>query len=142
MMDVKFLLLTCSLLQKLNHRISRRGQFQRLFVRVCGRQNNSCLPPLTFVYKCCKAFRFRRRATLTFGGDHQLTGQSQRSHGVLVNQSGKTTCRHKAQSNRIRSERSARQTEPRTHQSRAHWDNPSAGRLWRSSQSGSVSPAR
>lgn len=30
-------------------------------------------------------------ATLTFGGDHQLTGQSQRGHGVLVNQSGETT---------------------------------------------------
>lgn len=33
--------------------------------------------------------------TRTFGGDHQLTGQSQRGHGVLVNQSGETTYEQK-----------------------------------------------
>ncbi len=33
---------------------------------------------------------------LTFGGDHQLAGQSQWSHRVLVHQSRKTTYKHNA----------------------------------------------
>lgn len=37
-----------------------------------------------------------RSTVLTLGGDHQLAGQSQRSHGVLVDQSRETTYESKS----------------------------------------------
>lgn len=39
------------------------------------------------VILACPSTQSQLEVTLTFGGDHQLTGQSQRGHRVLVNQS-------------------------------------------------------
>lgn len=119
----KFLLLTCSLLQKLNNRISRCGKFQRLFIWVCEwwqkrqeriRTSKSgklwdndqttwfgefelVLTNILDSTVWCASLSAKSwesmRVKLTFGGDHQLAGQSQRSHRVLVHESRETTCK-------------------------------------------------
>lgn len=85
-------MLTCSLLEKFNDWIGGRGQFQRLFIWVCEIKQSS--------YKLFGDAEHNRvdggqGRVLTFGGDHELTGQSQRSHGVLVHQGRETACTHK-----------------------------------------------
>lgn len=112
---VKPLPLTCSLLQKLGDGISRCRKFQRFFVWICGWTNGRGVSGRKHISRnyqrvwsdgwrmlwskmMLQIFFFRYftvipstqsqlEVTLTFGGDHQLTGQSQRGHRVLVNQS-------------------------------------------------------
>lgn len=144
--------LTCSLLQELNDWISRRGEFQRLFVWVCrgtitDKQSHEIISTQEFAASLLlysDVGGTQARVDLTFGGDHQLARQSQWSHRVLVNQSGQTTCERSINSalNWITRGADPRDKQLYTHQSRARWDNPSDGRLWHLSRSGSASPAR